>query len=590
MMSTPSPRLSREEELAIWREQRKKKENQRLSRTPTIHGNISSGGSDVCSGGAIGVRRRSTIGSASMETLSAYKTPYRDRQSGGSKEEESPFLPPARLSSNVSCRKSRLPRRDMSTASSRLKQKSLSTRDQTTKTPKERLSYRSRKSLSAEIYLSNRPSSLLSKDPHKENSSGSLVSQIRSRAAKKRHNDGGDESSKLDSRATSYRTPLSYENSVATAQKTGSSRHPLDALHDNNNGLDSDGILDISISLPFEDVLSPLSTTSITPSPASTISSNETVNKGDGIVDAKHALSRRPMTPMSEVTTGTAANTKKDQQSLSSSDIMRNEQETPAASQEGPVAADVDANATPTPKLVPTAETRADGNELTANEHHIDNKKSAKFDFQGIDDDSDGLEERILERRKRRRDSTFLRLPTPEPCEERQSISPNPARSAFIRVERRQSAESLQQESPRDHESPSLFSDTSPPSTIEKSEIPPTPSDDDSSLSDTGINYHSHDITRVNDRAILEAIPETRVGDGDESVQQVPLDSIALESENRVLREEARTLRIANSTLEKKLHTLRQAYEERVTPFRDVFEDVSHSLRRATRYLHCHFH
>ena len=121
-MSTPSPQLSREEQLALWREQKQKKQQ-----TPKIRDSFSSTGGPQSSAGSHHQRRQSISRHRSIETSSAFKTPYGRRQSIHHQDEDSPFVAPARLSSNVSCRKPRLPRRDMSTASSRMKQKSLKT-------------------------------------------------------------------------------------------------------------------------------------------------------------------------------------------------------------------------------------------------------------------------------------------------------------------------------------------------------------------------------------------------------------------------------------------------------------------------------
>jgi len=580
MMSTPSPRLSREEELALWREKRKNKEKQSMSRTPQIR-------SGRRSGGSASRRRRSNL---STETSSASKTPYERRHSIVSTGEDSPFVaPPARLSSNVSCRKPRLPRRDLSTTSSKLKQKSLPNKVQTTKTRGEsRTSFQPRKSLLAERYLTNRPSSLLSsaeRSAQKENAGGSLVNQIRSRAAKKRDQDREDESSKPESRATSYRTPLSYGDSVATAREdtSPSARNPHNASNEKRL-LDADGIHNISISLPFEDILSPLSIRSVAASPASTISSNEMVNHdGTLVVAAQTRRQQRTKTPVPGVPPGNEAAISGDLRPISSSNVKQDTTETAlllspaptALSGQGRQSIDDDTTDVSTKAARPT---EATDDIHPANIGSLDETRAINdtLDFQGVEDDDSGLEESILDRRKRRRDSTFLRLPTPGPSVERQSISPDPVKSAFVKVERRGSFLPLGRESPLDHWSTSLLSPRgiSPVATVASDEGTST-SGGDSHGPDTTTVHLSRDITRVKDRAILEAIPESKGGVSEASLPPVPSDFQRLDLENQALRVEANTLRIANSTLEKKLHTIRQAYDERVTPFRDVFEDVS---------------
>ena len=266
----------------------------------------------------------------------------------------------------------------------------------------------------------NRPNLLFSaSSEQKENS---LVNQIRSRAAKKRGPDG-DESSKPESRATTYRTPLTYGDSVATARETKShSRMDKEARI-----TDPKGILDISISLPFHDLLSPLSTKSVAVSPASTISSNKVVNQDGGeneeFAEDKEMQSQNVTTPVPDVVVPKPI--------LSGSQTVISKQ----------VKQDDDAS------LLPSSQSSADSCKVSPSHHttiNVDDtaESDAKvvnmatndtsLDFQGIEDDS-SLEQDILTRRRRRRDSTFLRLPMPK---ERESLSPDPSKSAFVPVER----------------------------------------------------------------------------------------------------------------------------------------------------------
>jgi hypothetical protein len=208
--------------------------------------------------------------------------------------------------------------------------------------------------------------------------------------------------------------------------------------------------------------------------------------------------------------------------------------------------------------------------EKSPNEINVNNTNT--LDFQGIEDDDSEVEETVSDRRRRRRDSTFLRLPTPN----KQSISPNPVKSAFVPVRWRKSIELVEDESPFDQWSPSLLSS--------KSELRiATDADEGGSTQSTGDADEleaavtlSYDFARVNDRAILEAIPERSRGASEESSR--------LELENNTLRKEVEALRITNCNLEKKLHAIRHSYEERVTPFRDVFEDVSAMMQLKCEY------
>ena len=547
-MSTPSPQLSREEQLALWRERKKKKQQ-----TPKIRDSFTSTG------------ERSSVGSQSrqshyrsIETSSAFKTPYGWRQSHHHHDEDSPFEVPARLSSNISCRKPRLPRRDMSTASSRMKQKSLKAtsshyNEETPVSDSKYSLYQPRKSLSAEL---SRPGLLFSAE-HKENS---LVRQIRSRAAKKRGQDG-DESSKPESRATTYRTPLTYGDSVATAHDSSYSREG------------KKGILDISISLPFQDLLlSPLSTTSVSVSPASTISSNKQVNQEEGeneeTVDDTEIPSEKATTPVSDGTVPEPllldSQTEESREGKQEDDtsLLRSPQSTADSC-----------------KVSLSRQTTINVDD-TADESYaqVINMATSEIglDFQGIEDDS-SLEENIFNRRRRRRDSTFLRLPRPQ-----QEVSPDPSKSAFVPVERRQSDNSFKKdESPLDSWSSSL-SEKSPVSNVAETskDCASTLSQatQDSSEAEVPTVFLSHNVTKVNDRSILERIPEKN---GDSNTQSSPQPAVSsseapmLRLEIQTLKEEARVLRISKSTLENKLYTIRHAYEERVTPYRDVFEDVS---------------
>lgn len=507
-------------------------------------------------------RPRSTFGRASIEIPPLSKTPY-SRESTSS-----PYIATARLSSNVSCRKPRLPSRDLSTTSSRLKQRNIPGKEQAKRTSMVS-TRRPRKSLSAEVYLSNRPSSLLATDhdKQKENSGASLVNQIRCRAQKKREHDGEDESSKVESRATTYRTPLTYGNSVATAaddRVSTSSKPRYPHTVSSENVLESNGILDISISLPFEDVLSPLSATSVAASPASTISSNEIVKPSND--NAERHESQRPMSPAPPFASS-AIEVSSDPQSLLFSGQQHDAQNsgllsprsTAKSRQSAASIAAQSERASPNADAFNNKDTTKTTLEKTPDGIGVNNTNT--LDFQGIEDDDSVVAETVSDRRRRRRDSTFLILPTPK-----QSISPNPVKSAFVPVGRRQSIELVQDESPLDQGSPGLLSSKSEHRIVtDADEVSPTQSTGDADESEATVTF-SYDVARVNDRAVLEAIPESR-GASEESSR--------LELENKILREEVEALRITNCNLERKLHAIRHAYEERVTPFRDVFEDVS---------------
>ena len=126
----------------------------------------------------------------------------------------------------------------------------------------------------------------------------------------------------------------------------------------------------------------------------------------------------------------------------------------------------------------------------------------------------------------------------------------------------------------------SLENDTSPvaaATTNEECASTSSQATKDSSEAELPPVFLSHNVTKVKDRAILERIPEKN---GDNNVEWSPQPQVSSEApmlrlEIQTLKEEARVLRISKSTLENKLYTIRHAYEERVTPYRDVFEDVS---------------
>ena len=547
-MSTPSSQLSREQELALWREKKRKKEEK--SRMPNIRDSFSSTGTsiDARSGGSASYRK-SNFSLASNEAES--RTSYRRRDTVDEVHKESPYVVPARLSSNVSCRKHRLPHRDLLTATSKLKQRSLPSKEQT---PPEHIFSRSRRmSCTVDSYLKNRPSSkLLAKErrSQKENLGGSLVNQIRCRAALKRGQDG-DESSKLES--STYRTPLTYRDSGESAVEVSSSSRKAKGCPETNNanGLDPSGILDISISLPFEDMMSPLSTASIAPSPASTISSNEIIDNEGNLV----APSRSRALQESSVTltfTGTSKVSSTDQLRFISND--GNLYESKASEIPSPMSMTITALAdtsttSSSDELSSDADTR-DSLEPTIEVGPESDTKST-LDFLGIEDDDSGEEESTLDRRKRR--STLIFLPGPEQ-HERLSISPDPIKSAFVPVERRQSSGLLRDESLLDRWSPGLLKNRS----MSISPMAPTPSKDHLDTVEPEATGHlSHDVARVNDRAILEVIPEN-------CCDCRRVDNAPQNSSNSLM------LRFENAALRKKA-----AYEERVTPFRDVFEDVS---------------
>jgi hypothetical protein len=432
--------------------------------------------------------------------------------------------------------------------------------------------YRPRKSLSAEL---SRPGLLFSAE-HKENS---LVHQIRSRAAKKRGQDG-DESSKPESRATTYRTPLTYGDSVATA-------HDSSYLREGKKG-----ILDISISLPFQDLLlSPLSTTSVSVSPASTISSNKQVNQDEGeneeTVDDTESPSEKATTLVSDGTVPEPLLL--DSQTEESKEVKQEDDTSFLQTEESKEVKQEDDTS-----LLRSPQSTADSCKVSlsrqttinlvddiADESYAQVINTATseigLDFQGIEDDS-SLEENIFNRRRRRRDSTFLRLPRPQ-----QEVCPDPSKSALVPVERGHSDNSFKKdESPLDSWSSSL-SEKSPVSNVaETSEDCASTSSQatqDSSEAEAPTVFLSHNVTKINDRSILERIPEKN---GNSNTQSSPQPAISsseappmLRLEIQTLKEEARVLRISKSTLENKLYTIRHAYEERVTPYRDVFEDVS---------------
>lgn len=566
-MSTPSPQLTREEELALWREKRKSKgEKAAASKTPKFRARNSSTSSEND-----GVKSAPRYSAA---TISYRRGSSFRRSSISSSQQDSPFIATPRLSSNVSRRK---PPRDMSTASSRLKQKSsLSVRkiQTTTRTPQEMhsSSRRPRKSLSANMYLTNRPSPLLSMsaDFEKENTT-SRVNQIRSRAARKREQlDGEDESSKPESKTTTYRTPLTYGDSEATAQEPISTCSKLASFHSamNDNESKPGGILDISISLPFKDVMSPLSTTSIAASPASTISSNgmekQTKSKSESsMCDSKHE---------SEPTrTAVADNPTKHKSSVSPpQDVVQCIGVSSAPIRTASIASDTRKN--------------DDDVELCVETAPLDNKNNVavttSLDFQGIEYDDSSQEEPPLDvRKRRRRDSTYMRLPTPEPpcVEKRQSLSPPSAKSAFVPVARRSTTQLVENKSPlEENESQDLCDSNNSVAIDERMESSPadTQSMQDPNEAEVTLSL-THNVARVNDRAILEAIPESCDSRTKSSAHEMQ-DSSQLQLENQALiHEQVEALRIANCNLEKKLHVIRHAYEERVTPFRDVFEDVS---------------
>jgi hypothetical protein len=207
-----------------------------------------------------------------------------------------------------------------------------------------------------------------------------------------------------------------------------------------------------------------------------------------------------------------------------------------------------------------------------------DNESGPALDFQGIEDEDMDLEidEAMASRLRRRRDSSFVFKRRTVTLDDRNSISPDPAKSAFIPIEMRASSESSKDSPPRaglqacdmfasplDESSQQPYSEVSEGASRSQDSpkamgsfnesLSPSFTDQNDESATEHCVVHSHTILKVNDRSILERIPE----------------------HNGDLIEELTALRIAYANQGNKLYAVQKEYEARITPFRDLFDDVS---------------
>jgi hypothetical protein len=268
-------------------------------------------------------------------------------------------------------------------------------------------------------------------------------------------------------------------------------------------------------------------------------------------------------------------------------------------------------------------ESVGEGENLVAvRERKKDNDSGAALDFQGIEDDDVDWEadETMASRLRRRRDSSFILKRRPVALGDRNSISPNLAKSAFVPIEMPAPSDSLEGSPPRAGlQACAMFAspleESSQGSHYEDSEVAscshdspkamgsftgsliPSNTDQDDESATNHCVVVLQTVLKVNDRSILETIPEGHGG----LIYGTPASTFddlnTLRLENRTLHEEVKALRIANVNHENKLYAMQKAYEARITPFRDLFDDVSYddiifvlrkvSLEFTKRFLLC---
>jgi hypothetical protein len=411
---------------------------------------------------------------------------------------------------------------------------------------------------------------------------------------------------------TPYRTPLLSRNSNAQDHGNFSAEPSYPETGGNEEGVEPDRMLDRSVSLTFEDVLSPLSDASQVPSPASTISSIKVDENDAHSIAAERSLeqiSDIPSEDTMELEGGDHAGTS-DQERICRvkqdvhpfplpESMLSFRQDATTCTHDAVTYEPIPNTMLPNSGMITTGpeyrdinldrcivanekekmESTEEGASLDdGREQDAENVAGAALDFQGIDDDDVDWEadETMASRLRRRRDSSFLLIRRSVPLDDRSRTSPDLVKSAFVAIERSSSRESPEdspsraglqacdmfaspleqsrQGSHSEYSEVASHSRDSPEAAVSSKRSPiPSPADQD----DVSATKHclSQPVLKVNDRTILETIPEDESG---------------------TLLEEVKALRIANTNHENKLYAMTKAYEARITPFRDLIEDVSY--------------
>ena len=175
--------------------------------------------------------------------------------------------------------------------------------------------------------------------------------------------------------------------------------------------------------------------------------------------------------------------------------------------------------------------------------------------------------------RKRRADSLYLLLPKPSPLD-----TPSP-----INVENLDEISSMEAPGPTFLDAPSVRSAFNRISPTKSSKAFVLADDDESSGASA---FLLEETIKLNGVSLLEPISEI-VASSDPKVQNNFHHSVICPGckDNNALQERLKTLMLEKQALENRLSDIRRAYEQRITPFRDVFE-MSRKIQMENQVLH----